>query len=137
MHTWKMSTVWIIWITKKYTVATIRGKIETPHTQIHGRSLSLYIWKGVVLQLKLLIIPLEIFLVIICTLFVRFFYVVYTARYLNICNFKDSEAKIIYLFQLWSNCDVRIPEQGVSEWFLLSASSATFQLHLYIMARKS
>ena len=27
---------------KKNTVATIRDKIETPHTQIHGCSLSLY-----------------------------------------------------------------------------------------------
>jgi len=35
---------------KKYTVATIRGKFETPHTQIHGRSLSLYTLKGVVLN---------------------------------------------------------------------------------------
>jgi hypothetical protein len=27
---------------EKNTVITIRGKIETPHTQIHGCSLSLY-----------------------------------------------------------------------------------------------
>jgi hypothetical protein len=37
---------------EKNTVTTIRGKIETPHTQIHGCSLSLYTWKGVVLKLK-------------------------------------------------------------------------------------
>jgi len=30
----------------------LRGKIETPHTQIHDLSLSLYTWKGVVLKLK-------------------------------------------------------------------------------------
>ena len=36
---------------------------------------------------------------------------------------------MIYLYQLWSSYDARIPEQGVSEWFLLSARSAIFQLY--------
>jgi len=45
-----MSTVSIIRKTKKYTVAPIRGKIETHRTQIHDRSLSLYTLKGWVLN---------------------------------------------------------------------------------------
>jgi hypothetical protein len=36
---------------------------------------------------------------------------------------------MIYLFQLWNSYDARIPEQGVSQWFLLNASSAIFQLY--------
>jgi hypothetical protein len=44
-------------------------------------------------------------------------------------NFKESEANIIYLYQLWSSYDAMIQEQGVSEWFLLSARSAVFQLY--------
>jgi hypothetical protein len=41
----KMSTVSIKWKRKPNTVTTIiRGKIETHHTQIHDRSLSLYTW---------------------------------------------------------------------------------------------
>jgi hypothetical protein len=49
----------------------------------------------------------------------RFFYVVYTARYLNMCNFKDCESKMNYLFQLWNSYYARIQDQGVSEWLLL------------------
>ena len=139
MHIWKMPTVSIIWKAKKYTVTTIRGKIETPHTQIHGRSLSLslHMKRGGFKIKTVLIIVYSIGnlscnnLYTFCHLSFRSFYVhvAYTARYLNICNFKDSEAKMIYLFQLWNSYDARIPEQGVSQWFLLNASSAIFQLY--------
>ena len=29
-----------------------------------------------------------------------------------------------YLFQLWNSYDIRIPEQGLSEWLLLNTNSA-------------
>ena len=41
----------------------------------------------------------------------------------------DSESKMNYLFQLWNSYYARIPDQGVSEWLLLSANSAIFQLY--------
>jgi hypothetical protein len=54
------------------------------------------------------------------------------AEYLlqKICNFKDSESKMNYLFQLWDSYDARIPDQGVSECRL----TPTKQFVSYIMA---
>jgi hypothetical protein len=134
MHIWKMSTVSIICKTKKYTVPTIIGKIETPHTQIHVRSLSLYTWKGVVLKLKqywLLCILLEIFLLIICTLFTIYLSILLCSLHCkilkNICIFKDGESKMNYLFQLWNSYD------AVSDCSL----TPTQQCFSYIMARIS
>jgi hypothetical protein len=41
----------------------------------------------------------------------------------------DSESNMNYLLQLWNSYYARIPDQGVSEWLLLSANSAIFQLY--------
>ena len=135
MHIWKMSTVSIIWKTKKYTVATIRGKIETPqNTNTWPLTFALHMKRGgfkIKTELILLCISLEIFLLIICTLFVTYLPILLCSLHCkiikNICTFKDSESKMNYLFQLWNSYDARIPDQGVSEWLLLSANSEIFQ----------